>query len=337
VKLIELQAPAEDPELDSATSTELSAAAVAMPPLMIHPHSSFRSAWDIFTLFLLLYCVFSIPFQMSFSSDVPKYYIVPGTEDDSESVSAGVDVVDYIDLFVDAAFMVDVAINLRTAFLRPHATRSLVLETRGHVVAMRYFKTSFVPDVVSSLPYQWITPIINEIAGFSKGTISLHSTRFRFYSHLFAVPRLFKLIRLLRLIKFMRLNRVTRTASNFKSSVGMSHAVFRGISFIVVFFLTVHIIACCLYDALELSPTTCVTRDQLLRRNIVLQGLPRVTAPLHLAPCTIHHLTLFRTPAAECSKVGLLAHSYLTASTLDSWMLLPAPGTCTLFTGRLLL
>ena len=225
---------------------------------------------------------------MSFSSDVPKYYIVPGTEDDLESVAEGVDVVDYIDLFVDAAFMVDVVINLRTAFLRPHATRSLVLETRGHVVAMRYFKTSFVPDVVSSLPYQWIAPIINEVAGFSKGTISPHSTRFRFYFHWFAVPRLFKLIRLLRLIKFMRLNRVTRTASNFKSSVGMSHAVFRGISFVVVFFLTVHIIACCLYDAAMLSPITCIIRDQLLCRNIVLQGLPRVTAP-----CTMHHLTLF--------------------------------------------
>ncbi len=247
MKLIELQAPAEDPELDTATSADFSAVAAALPPLMIHPHSSFRSAWDILTLFLLLYCVFSIPYQMSFSSDIPKYYVVPGTEDDSESVAAGVDIIDYIDLLVDAVFMVDVVINLRTAFLRPHATRSLVLETRGRVVAMRYLKTSFVPDVVSSLPYQWITPIINEVAGFSKGTISLYCTAFRFYSHSFTVPRLFKLIRLLRLIKFMRLNRVTRTASNFKSSVGMSHAVYRGISFVLVFFLTVHIIACCLY------------------------------------------------------------------------------------------
>lgn len=191
MKLIKLQAPAEDPELDSATLADLSAAVAALPPLMIHPHSSFRSAWDILTLFLLLYCVFSIPYQMSFSSDVPKYYVVPGTEDDSESAVSGVDIVDYIDLIVDAVFMVDVVINLRTAFLRPHATRSLVLETRGPVVAMRYLKTSFVPDVVSSLPYQWIAPIINEVAGFSKGTSSLDCTTFRYsiyISHFHSPP-----------------------------------------------------------------------------------------------------------------------------------------------------
>jgi hypothetical protein len=86
-----------------------------------------------------------------------------------------------------------------------------------------------VTDVLSSLPYQWISPLINEVAGFSK------------------VPRLFKLVRLLRLIKLIRLTRVARTAENFKAFIGMSRAVSRAASFLLIFSLIVHIIACVLY------------------------------------------------------------------------------------------
>jgi hypothetical protein len=201
-----------------------------LPRFMLHPHSSFRSAWDILALFLLLYCIFSIPFQMSFSSEIPALYVPPGTDEDLDASSA-VDVgwLDYVDLAIDAIFMMDVLLNFRTAFLRPHSTRSSILETRGRVIAVRYLKTSFLPDVVSSLPYQWITPLVSEVAGFSK------------------FPRLFKLVRLLRLIKFLRLTRMSRTAANFKASVGMSQAVYRGATFLLIFSLTLHVIACFLY------------------------------------------------------------------------------------------
>ncbi len=158
-----------------------------------------------------------------------------GTDEPDDSASNAIGAIDYIDLIVDALFMTDVLINMRTAFLRPHATRSLVLETRSRVIAVRYLKTTFLPDVVSSLPYQWISPVVNEAFGFSR------------------VPRLLKLTRLLRLIKFMRLNRVKRNVDNFKASVGMSHAVYRGVSFLIVFFFTVHSIACILYFAGTLS------------------------------------------------------------------------------------
>ena len=122
---------------------------------MMHPHSSFRSAWDILTLFLLLYCIFSIPFQMSFSSEIPAIYVAPGNDEDLDTSSAvaEVGVLDYLDLTIDAIFMMDVLLNFRTAFLRPHSTRSSILETRARVIAVRYIKTSFLPDVVSSLPY----------------------------------------------------------------------------------------------------------------------------------------------------------------------------------------
>jgi hypothetical protein len=200
-----------------------------MPPFMIHPHSPFRSSWDVCLLVLLLYCVYSVPYQMSFSSDIPMYYVAPNSDEIGDTAASTSGVLDYIDLFTDIVFMTDVCINFRTAFLRPHATRSMVLETRGRVIAVRYIKTSFLTDVVSSLPIQYMSPLISEAVGFSK------------------VPRLFKLIRLLRLIKFFRVNRVKRTASTFKDSVGMSHAVYRGLSFVIVFFFTVHTIACALY------------------------------------------------------------------------------------------
>lgn len=182
---------------------------------IILPNSSFRVGWDILTLFLLLYCAFSVPTQMSFSSDIPALFIPPG-QDESLDTSADnqSNWADYLDLCIDAVFMIDVLLNFRTAFFREHKTRSMVLETRGRVIALRYLKTSFLPDVFSSLPYQWISPVINEVAGFSK------------------VPRLFKLMRLLRLIKLVRLTRITRTASNFKAYIGMTRAVSRAASFV---------------------------------------------------------------------------------------------------------
>ena len=128
---------------------------IPLPRFMMHPHSSFRSAWDILTLFLLLYCIFSIPFQMSFSSEIPAIYVAPGNDEDLDTSSAVAEVgaLDYLDLTIDAIFMMDVLLNFRTAFLRPHSTRSSILETRARVIAVRYMKTSFLPDVVSSLPY----------------------------------------------------------------------------------------------------------------------------------------------------------------------------------------
>lgn len=213
---------------------------------LILPNSSFRICWDIITLFLLLYCAFSVPAQMSFSSDIPAHFIPPGQEESLDSsVVSQTSVADYVDLAVDVVFMLDVLFNFRTAFFREHKTRSMVLETRSRVIALRYVKTSFLPDVMSSLPYQWISPIINEVAGFSK------------------VPRLFKLMRLLRLIKLVRLTRISRTATNFKAYVGMTRAVSRAVSFVSVHFVfaiifcntrqilifswVIHIIACVLY------------------------------------------------------------------------------------------
>jgi hypothetical protein len=160
---------------------------------------------------------------------VLRYYVPPNSDESVDTAASINGALDYIDLFADVVFMLDVCINFRTAFLRPHATRSLVLETRGRVIAVRYLKTSFLTDLISSIPFQYMSPMISEAVGFSK------------------VPRLFKLIRLLRLIKFFRVNRVKRTASSFKDSVGMSHAVYRGLSFLIVFFFTVHTIACALY------------------------------------------------------------------------------------------
>ena len=118
-----IRAPAEDNDASSHHSD----AAYPAHPWIILPNSSFRTAWDTLTLFFLLYCAYSVPAQMSFSSDIPPNYIPPGQEDSLDSsVNNETTWADYLDLCVDIMFLLDVLFNFRTAFYREHSTRSLV-------------------------------------------------------------------------------------------------------------------------------------------------------------------------------------------------------------------
>jgi hypothetical protein len=118
-----IRAPAEDNDASSHHSD----AAHTAHPWIILPNSSFRTAWDTLTLFFLLYCAYSVPAQMSFSSDIPPYFIPPGQEDSLDSsVNNETTWADYLDLCVDIMFLLDVLFNFRTAFYREHSTRSLV-------------------------------------------------------------------------------------------------------------------------------------------------------------------------------------------------------------------
>lgn len=122
-----IRAPAEDDIAPALTSSHHSASAQPTYPWIILPNSSFRTAWDTLTLFFLLYCTYSVPAQMSFSSDIPLYYIPPGQEESLDSaVNNETTWADYLDLFVDTMFLLDVVFNFRTAFYRQHSTRSMV-------------------------------------------------------------------------------------------------------------------------------------------------------------------------------------------------------------------
>jgi hypothetical protein len=122
-----IRAPAEDDIAPALTSSHHSAGAQPTYPWIILPNSSFRTAWDTLTLFFLLYCAYSVPAQMSFSSDIPLYYIPPGQEESLDSsVNNETTWADYLDLCVDIMFLLDVVFNFRTAFYRQHSTRSMV-------------------------------------------------------------------------------------------------------------------------------------------------------------------------------------------------------------------
>ena len=73
---------------------------------MLHPGDQRRLVWDVMLVTLLVYSVISVPFQLSF----------PEPSDGCSSSFTKQEPVFYIDLLVDCLFMIDVVVNLRTAY-----------------------------------------------------------------------------------------------------------------------------------------------------------------------------------------------------------------------------
>jgi hypothetical protein len=102
-------------------------------PLMIHPASVGRVAWDFAMAGLLAYVAVVSPFFASFGDSLD---------------ASGQKSVETFEFLVDCAFMVDVVLNFRTGYVAPDG--ELVMQ--GRLAALHYLRTWCLLDVVSSVP-----------------------------------------------------------------------------------------------------------------------------------------------------------------------------------------
>ncbi|CAN8061639.1 unnamed protein product [Agarophyton chilense] len=144
-----------------------------------HPFLSFRPAWDMFMLVLLLYVSTVSVFVYSFLG------------------VTGVDSVWFwLERLLDIFFTVDIVLSF---FFPPYDQGGhLLLNANPRQARKQYLKTWFIPDVLSAFPWDVIALVI----------VGTHSNQ-----NLFQFPRF---LRVLRFLKFIRLFRFLRLSTVFR-------------------------------------------------------------------------------------------------------------------------
>ena len=96
------------------------------------PDSAFTSTRDLLSVVMLLYVSAAVPLRVCFGVGVALW---------SPTF--------FVEVIVDLFFVVDVALNFRTAYYDEHGLR----ESRPKYIAAKYMKGWFLIDVVSCLPF----------------------------------------------------------------------------------------------------------------------------------------------------------------------------------------
>ncbi|KAI9345573.1 hypothetical protein BDR26DRAFT_856285 [Obelidium mucronatum] len=169
-------------------------------------NSKFVKRWDALALVLLLFTASVTPYETAFL--------------DSEGTTT-IDLLFLINQVVNLVFLFDMFIQMRTPFRDP-ITGQFVRD--GRAIALRYLKSWFTIDFISTIPW--------ELLGFISTGGDLASLR------------LIRLIRLVRLLKLLRVLRASRKLRQWLVYVNVRYAPLQMIQFIVVQLFVVHWIAC---------------------------------------------------------------------------------------------
>jgi hypothetical protein len=172
----------------------------------IDPDSNFKTFWDIILMAFIFYQMAYLPLQMAFTLPDLQFFIV-------------------IDLIQTVYFLADIVINFHTGF---------VIEgqfiTDHKRIAVHYFKTWFLIDFVSSVPFDLL--ISNEDNTLNKSL------------------RILVLLRALRLVRILRVFKIKRILITLKEMLGFSYGLsglFRLLKLCFLILLFAHWSACLWY------------------------------------------------------------------------------------------
>ncbi|MDC0510887.1 ion transporter [bacterium] len=144
--------------------------------------SAFRARWDIVQVVLLIYTAVVVPFRLGFDD---------GKADPTSPFFI-------FETFIDVFFIVDIGLNFRTSYYDSEG----ILVISYNTIAGHYLRTWFIVDVVSCIPFQWISVIL-DLEAKSKGS----------------GIRLMKIFRLFRLAKMLRLLRLRRILDRYQETL----------------------------------------------------------------------------------------------------------------------
>lgn len=126
---------------------------------VISSTGNFRSVWDITSLFFVLYCTFSVPYEMTF--EPPK------------SPPASI-----VDMIVESFFIIEINLNFFTSYIDPNDGEEVC---HPLFIATEYCKAWLPIDLVSSIPSEIVTRVLEAKSGGGKGDEAppVCPTRFR--------------------------------------------------------------------------------------------------------------------------------------------------------------
>ena len=185
------------------------------------PDDNIKKFWNILMIFLLFYVATWVPYNICFNTST------------DEEMSAG----DWIDLFVDFLFGIDILINFISAYEDP-ITGLPVISMK--LIALNYLGSWFILDLLAVLPVQLIET-------WMQGGAQLKLAR------LARLPRLYRLIRILRMIKMLRIFRKSSQFKEWMSTLNISVGMIRMFNMLALMFFMVHLMACFWFMAATLE------------------------------------------------------------------------------------
>uniref|UniRef100_A0A3B3TXX4 Potassium/sodium hyperpolarization-activated cyclic nucleotide-gated channel 4-like n=1 Tax=Poecilia latipinna TaxID=48699 RepID=A0A3B3TXX4_9TELE len=145
---------------------------------IIHPYSDFRFYWDLTMLLLMVGNLIIIPVGITFFKDehTPPWIV--------------------FNVVSDTFFLLDLVLNFRTGIVKEDNTE-IILDP--HQIKVKYLKSWFVVDFVSSIPVDYIFLIVETRidSDFYKTARALRIVRFT------KILSLLRLLRLSRLIRYI--------------------------------------------------------------------------------------------------------------------------------------
>jgi len=174
-----------DESEDDPTSNKYADDDEARSWFVLHPTTKLRRYWDFLQIFLLLYIAISVPYRIGFSE--PSYgawYM--------------------IDFFIDMYFYIDMVLNFFTAYWESGDDDDFHYVTSLWKIQKHYLKGWFLPDVISLLPIDYVSRLMDGTATCSWQSESACGAAAQTSS----VPegfRIFKMIRLLRVLRAARI------------------------------------------------------------------------------------------------------------------------------------
>ena len=196
------------PDLERTILDEWNIRRKSVSPLIIHPEATFRKYWDIGSVFLILYSCITVPYFLALGTE-PRGFVA------------------VVDKIVDLMFMLDIVLNFFTA--RVHIEDDgPELKTDFGSIAVLYLKGWFLPDLLSSFPFDAV------VAMFVDDTNP-------------EALRMAKLGRMLRMMKILRMVRIKRLLSKLQYAMGLKNGAVDIVQFFLFIVFAAHFNACMFY------------------------------------------------------------------------------------------
>ena len=108
--------------------------------LLIDNMNPFLQWWDLFIIFLAIYCSIALPLDLSFEPPNLENYAIKMANN-----------------IIDVFFFIDIIINFRTIQV-DQMTGEFITSTKG--IAIYYLKGSFWIDLISTIPFDQLILIL---------------------------------------------------------------------------------------------------------------------------------------------------------------------------------
>ncbi|KAM4572542.1 potassium/sodium hyperpolarization-activated cyclic nucleotide-gated channel 3 [Odontesthes bonariensis] len=204
---------------------------------IIHPYSDFRFYWDLTMLLLMVGNLIIIPVGITFFKDehTPPWIV--------------------FNVVSDTFFLLDLVLNFRTGIVKEDNTE-IILDP--HQIKIKYLKSWFVVDFISSIPVDYIFLIVETRidSDFYKTARALRIVRF---------TKILSLLRLLRLSRLIRY--IHQWEEVFHMTYDLASAMVRIMNLIGMMLLLCHWDGCLqfLVPMLQDFPHDCwVTRNKMV-------------------------------------------------------------------------